>query len=166
MEPPTTIDVTTNLKALRDFFASCDGVVFAYLFGSRARAQAGPLADVDIAVMLDGGLNGDQRFEKRLGLMGELCRVLQTQFVDVLILNEAPLALAYRVIRDGILLTCRDRDRLIDFTARTVSLYLDFKPVMERHERAILARARRGELLDGHNPHRGALERYRQRRKA
>jgi hypothetical protein len=35
---------------------------------------------------------------------------------------------------------------------RTVNAYLDFKPVIERHERAILARAQRGELLHGHNP--------------
>ena len=48
--------------------------------------------------------------------------------------------------------------------ARYVSEYLDFKPVIERHERAILERARKGELLHGYNPHRGALERYRQLR--
>ncbi|MFN3331828.1 MAG: hypothetical protein ACK47M_04890 [Caldilinea sp.] len=36
--------------------------------------------------------------------------------------------------------------------------------MIDRHERAILERARRGELLNGHNPYRGALARYRQQR--
>jgi hypothetical protein len=154
----------TNLEILRAFFISQPHILFAYLFGSQARGQAHALSDIDVAVMLAESLNADQRFATRLDLMGEVSHLTQTNAVDVLILNDAPLALAYRVLHDGRLLACHDRDQLIAYTARTVNAYLDFKPVIERHERAILARAQRGELLHGHNPHRGALERYRQRR--
>lgn len=82
-----------------------------------------------------------------------------------MILNQAPpLALRYHVLRDVVLLYCRAPNIRVEFTARTVSAYLDFKPVIEQHERAILERARKGELLHGYNPHRGALERYRRLR--
>ena len=84
--------------------------------------------------------------------------------IDVVVLNVAPLALRYRVLRDGKVLTCRDEQVRILYQADTVSRYLDFKPVIEQHERAILERARRGELFNGYNPYRGALARYRQQR--
>jgi len=157
-------DFSLHNSALQNYFDSLDTVLLAYLFGSYARDQAGPLSDVDIAVLLAGDPNAERCFEMRLQLIGGVMDLLHFNDVDVIILNQAPLALCYRVLRDGVLLCGRDEQTRIKFTARTVSEYLDFKPVIERHERAILERARRGELLNGYNPHRGALERYRQMR--
>lgn len=141
-----------------------DRVVLGYLFGSMARSQEGPLSDVDIAILLADEVTRNEAFEKRLTLMTEIGHQLGRNDVDVLILNHSPLALAYRVLQDGLLLYCRDEAQRIAFTAQIVSLYLDFKPILERHERAILERARKGGLLHGYNPHHGALERYRQLR--
>jgi predicted nucleotidyltransferase len=158
------LDLTLHAEALQRYFASLDGVLAAYLFGSYARGQAGPLSDVDVAVLLDDACDEQRSFDIRLEVIGGLMRMLHTNDVDVIVLNQAPLALQYRVVRDGILLYCRERQPTIEFAARTVSMYLDFKPVIERHERAILERARRGELLRGPNPHRSAVERYRRLR--
>lgn len=80
--------------------------------------------------------------------------------MHVLILNQAPPALRYAVLRDGILLFCRDQRTRIEFYLRAVNEYLDFKPILKRHERSILEKARKGELPRGYNPHRGTLERY------
>ena len=41
------------IDTLRRFFADRDDVMFAYLFGSAARGDVGPLSDIDIAVMCD-----------------------------------------------------------------------------------------------------------------
>lgn len=154
-------ELEPQLATLKDYFASLNGVLLAYLFGSHARGQAGPLSDVDVAVLLDDGFAADQYFDMRLQIIGGLIDILHSNDVDVIILNQAPLALSYRVLRDGVMLYCRDRQKMIEFVARVVSAYLDFKPIIERHEHAILERARKGELLHGYNPHRGALERYR-----
>jgi len=159
-----TFNLNENIQALEAYFASADGLVLAYLFGSHARGRAGPLSDVDVAVLLTGRPNDDYCFDRRLEIMGGLMDILLAEDVDVAILNQAPLALRYRVVRDGVLLFCRDRQAMIEFCVRTVSEYLDFKPVIEQHERAILQRARKGQLLHGYNPHRGAVERYRQLR--
>jgi predicted nucleotidyltransferase len=150
--------------ATTDIFAAYDDVCLAVLYGSHARRTAGPLSDVDVAVLLERPVDPALYFERRLDLIGRLMQALNTNEVDVVILNQAPLALQYRVVRDGVVLYARHHDHLIEFMAQTVSRYLDFKPVIERHERAILARARQGDLLNGYNPHRGALERYRQLR--
>ena len=160
----TTFNLDEHRQALEAYFASLDSVVLAYLFGSQARGKAGLLSDVDVAVLLASQPDDGHCFDVRLEVIGGLMDILHFSNVDVAILNQVPLALRYRIVRDGILLFCRDRRAMVAFKARTVSEYLDFKPVIEQHERAILERARKGELLHGYNPHRGALERYRQLR--
>ena len=100
----------------------------------------------------------------RLEVIGGLMEILNINDVDVLALNQAPPALAYAVLRDGILIYCHDHEARIEFYLHTVNAYLDFKPMLMRHERAILEKASKGELLSGHNPHRGALERYKRLR--
>ena len=153
-----------EMQRLSHYFADRPTVLVAYLFGSYGRGRATVHSDVDIAVLAEQTLSREQSFDLRLALIDELQGLLHREAVDVVILNEAPLALRYRVLRDGQLLFCRDDQLRILYQADMVSLYLDFKPVIERHERAILERARRGELFDGHNPYRGALARYRQQR--
>jgi hypothetical protein len=159
-----TLDVLAHKAALEPYFRSIDGVVLAYLFGSHARGRAGPLSDVDVAVLLAGAPTDDRCFGARLEIIGGLMDILHANDVDVLVLNQAPAALRYRVLRDGQLLFCGAEQARIDFTVRTVGEYLDLKPMIERHERAILERAAKGELFHGYNPHRGALERYRRTR--
>ena len=166
------LDLEEHRDALKQYFASLnsstdatsaraalDGVVLAYLFGSHARGQAWAHSDVDVAVLLEND-DGDHCFAMRLEIIGGLMDLLCTNDVDVLILNQAPPALRYAVLRDGILLFCRDHRARIEFHLRAVNEYLDFKPILKRHERTILEKARKGELLSGYNPHRGTLERY------
>jgi uncharacterized protein len=154
-------DPIQQREKLAAYLASQDEVVLAYLFGSWARGQAGSLSDVDIAVLLAGNPDEDHSLDRRMDLAADLNALLAGADVDVVILNQAPVALAYRVLRDGLLLSCRDQDVRIQYTARIVMEYLDFKPVLELFERAVLERARRGELTDGYSPYRGALEDYR-----
>ncbi|MCB0026119.1 MAG: nucleotidyltransferase domain-containing protein [Caldilinea sp.] len=153
-----------EMLRLAHYLAGQPDVLVAYLFGSTARGSATPLSDVDIAVLAPQTMSRERAFELRLALIDALQGLLHRDEIDVVVLNEAPLALRYRVLRDGKVLACRDEQVRILYQADTISRYLDFKPVIERHERAILERARRGELLNGHNPYRGALARYRQQR--
>ena len=157
-------DLSQYSDGLEQYFASLDGVVLAYLFGSHARGQAWTHSDVDVAVLLENRPDDDRCFDARLEVIGGLVDVLHTNEVDVLILNQAPAALRYAVLRDGILLFCRNRQAMIEFRLRALNEYLDFKPILKRHERAILEKARKGELLSGYNPYRGTLERYRKLR--
>ncbi len=133
-----------DLDALRAYFERQDDVRFALLFGSQARGTAGPLSDVDVAVMLPVELDPDARFRRRLGLMVDLSRVLETDDVDVAILNDVPIMLGYRIFRDGILLGCRDRRAFVRVKATTVVEYLDFLPLAERNTKTFFHRAARG----------------------
>lgn len=152
------------IEKANSYLAGQQDVLLAYLFGSYGREAATPLSDIDVGLLLIETLSTQNRFERRLTVGLDLQRIFHSNDVDVVILNDAPLALAYRVLRDGQILCCRDEDIRVQYTASTVGRYLDFKPFIERHQQAILERARRGELLNGHNPYHGALARYRQGR--
>ncbi|MDD9979807.1 MAG: nucleotidyltransferase domain-containing protein, partial [Gammaproteobacteria bacterium] len=65
------------------------------------------------------------------------------QNVDVVVLDDAPPGLAYRVFRDGVTVLVRDRSALVERKARTILEYLDFRPVEEALSRAVLARRTR-----------------------
>jgi hypothetical protein len=64
--------------------------------------------------------------------------------VDLVLLDEAPPALAYRAFRDGRVIVLRDPAALADRKARAVLEYLDFKPVEDLCTRGVLAAASRG----------------------
>lgn len=160
----SAMDVSSIQSALRIYFAPQEQVAVAYLFGSYARGQASALSDIDIAILLQHPLDAITRFSMRLRVTEDIKALLRDQEIDVVVLNDAPLALSYRVIRDSVVLYCRDEQMRIEWTASTVSRYLDFKPFMDRHEQAVLDRVRSGDLLYGYNPHRGSIDRYRQLR--
>lgn len=81
-----------------------DRVAAAYLFGSVSTGEATPLSDVDIAILLFPGARGD-RFETRLKLHPDLCRVMKRDDVDLVFLDiSGNLILQNEIIRYGILI--------------------------------------------------------------
>lgn len=112
-------------RRLRDRLEREPDVLVAYLFGSRARGTPGALSDVDVAVLLGGDAGPD----RRLQLIDTLGGVVAPDAVDVVVLNEAPAVLAYRVIRDGQLLVDRDERARVRHWAVTVDRYLDMAPM-------------------------------------
>ncbi len=116
-------------------------VAFAVLFGSQARASTHPRSDIDLAIGLTRGarLSAAQ--------LGDLVSRLETAAggsVDLVLLDEAGPALAYRVFRDGRVIVEKDRRALVARKARAILEYLDFRPVEETFTRAVLESGGRG----------------------
>jgi predicted nucleotidyltransferase len=130
-------DIRARFARLVEHFGDDRRVVALYLFGSYAHGAEGPLSDVDIAVLLhapgedDGGRLG-------LDLLGEVNRLLGTDEVSFVVLNEAPLTLRYEVVRTGKVLVDNDRSARLRFETHTEDLYLDFKPFLEAYDEALL----------------------------
>ena len=126
---------------LRDALASDERIAYALLFGSAARGAAHPGSDIDLAI----GLKGGTRLETReLGTLVASLEAIAGRPVDLVVLDDAPVGVAYRVFRDGIVLLERDRQALVARKARAVVEYLDFKPIEERCARGVLKAAARG----------------------
>jgi len=136
--------VTVDAEARRRLAAALDrpGVAAAYLFGSQARGAAGPLSDVDLAVVSDRSLPRSRRFDLQLELIGAATAVLATNEVDLVMLDDAPPLLRHRVIRDGLVLVDRDPSRRLTFQTRSVLEYLDTKPLRGELSRGLRHRLR------------------------
>jgi hypothetical protein len=115
-------------------FGSRSDVVAVYLFGSTARGTARGGSDIDVAVLFDAPpartLSGP-----RFVIEGELERTLGAP-VDLVVLNEVPVDLRTRVLRDGRLLVDRDPSARIAFEVRTRNEAFDLEPVLARYRAA------------------------------
>jgi uncharacterized protein len=158
-----SLDIEQLKPDVQRLFAERAGVVAVLLFGSYAAGRAGPLSDVDIAVLADVKLDKAARHEVQMRVIEVLFDLLPGAELDVVLLNDASLALQYRVLEDGVLLFCSDKDAFVLFKAQAISMYLDFKPALDYREARVIERARRGELTSGPNPHRRAFEHHRRR---
>jgi predicted nucleotidyltransferase len=129
------------LESVATLLASDPRVSCALLFGSAARGTVSPEGDLDVAVGLAAGTRPAARE------IGELVSRLESAAgrpVDLVLLDEAPPALAYRIFRDGVVLTARDPAALARAKARAIIEYLDFRPIEELCVRGALAAASRG----------------------
>jgi hypothetical protein len=88
------------------------GVVSAYLFGSVAEGRAHRESDVDVGVLLDRALfaSAQERMDVRISLGSELVDVLDTNDVDLVILNDAPPELGRAIVTRGRRVYCADAE--------------------------------------------------------
>ena len=122
-------------------------VIFAYLFGSRARGRPRASSDVDLAVYLSRALSVRARESLRLRLLGEACAALGRDDVDLVILNDAGPLLAFRVIESGKPVFSKDELARVRFEARAMALYYDRLPASMRSADLMLERVASGRLL-------------------
>ena len=120
-------------------------VVAAYLFGSAARLEAGPLSDVDVAVLFDEATHPDVCIAAAARLHTLLGQG-SARPVQIVVLNWASPLLRHRVLRDGVVLVGREDARRVRFEEFALCEYLDFLPILDRLDRALIARARAGRL--------------------
>lgn len=118
-------------------------VVRAYLFGSESRGDAGPLSDVDLAVLPEPALDDAGRWQLKLGLTSEAAAAFGRRHADVVLLDEAPPGLAFHAIQGEILLDRSPSERDA-FEARIMSRYHDRLYYDERWTEATLQRFLRG----------------------
>lgn len=118
-------------RIVTEVCGSQPAVVAVYLFGSVARGAAGPASDVDVAVLFarnPPALLAGPRFS----LEGDLERALGRP-VDLVVLNDAPVDLRTRVLRDGRILIDRDRSARIAFEVRTRNEAFDLQPILAEY---------------------------------
>lgn len=121
---PIDHDLVTQL---REALLAAGGVRLAYLFGSRAKERARPESDYDVAVLVEERDVEDARSKKNaiFRLAGALGRVVPSDRIDIVLLNDAPALLRHEVIRDGWILVEGDPGLRVRFEAGSRREYFD-----------------------------------------
>ncbi len=101
-----------KLKKLKDYFATREDVVFAFLFGSYAKGTATKRSDADVAVYfkpVGRAIEWEERREYPAldEVWSDVERIVGVS-TDVVTLNRAPSALADAIVREGIPLVKKD----------------------------------------------------------
>lgn len=114
-------------------------VVFAYLFGSRAKGKIGRLSDLDIAVYFEPSVSSEERQKMRFRIEEEVERKLNfPEKVDVIPLNDAQPLLEKEVVYNGKIIYCKDGAKKAHYEARAISRWLDWKYYEDKLNRAII----------------------------
>ncbi len=127
----------TALQRVAPSFLRYKEVDVAYLFGSRARGDATLESDWDFAILLS------RNFEDPYGLVGLIADLagalnVDDREVNVVILNDAELSLAHRVVSEGRVIFERDVERRVEFEVNVIKFYLDFKPLLNQVYRSLI----------------------------
>ena len=123
-------------------------IIFTYLFGSQAKDKSTRLSDIDLAVFIDKKIAKSERFNIRLRLANDLSAMTGTR-VDVIVMNDIPIQLAYEVIKYGKLILCRDRDAVIDAEIEILSKYLDRRYYDKRRSELFLRKIEKEGIISG-----------------
>lgn len=111
------------IKKASEYFNQRSDVLFAYLFGSFAGNRATAHSDIDVAVYLDNDVYDSK---KKMDLVHGLSMYLQEDTLDLVILNQAPITLAIRVLQNKNVLIDRDPLKRHRFESLTMRKYFDF----------------------------------------
>lgn len=133
--------ITYLLPQLVKVLKADKDIIFAYLFGSYGRGRILPLSDIDIALYLSDEL--DNFYLKKMDLIEIVNKILITDEVDLVILNEAPLYLQFEIIKTGKLLFCHNHLTRIKFQSKIMMFYLDTERLRQIGRAALFKRYRR-----------------------
>jgi len=122
-------DITKNIIPA---FAKYPEIKLVYFFGSRAEKREGPKSDYDFAVYLDEK-DRKKMFDIKSLLMDELSRALETDKVDIVVLNtaESP-EIKYQIIKYGKLIYEKEPYRIL-VEPRILQTYFDFHQQLVKH---------------------------------
>ena len=136
-------------QMVADIGAEMAELKLIYLFGSHVGGYIGPLSDYDFGVLLERK-NGT--YEYRSLLYSAFAEKLSTDLIDVTLLNNAPIELAFHVISYGELLYENNAESRIEYESNVMGLYFDYLPIL---------RAQRHDILKG-GEHSTRVQRYRE----
>lgn len=120
------------LQQLKKLFKSYPEIKLVYFFGSRATKKASKLSDYDFAVYFACD-DREKIFDIRLDLIAELSKLLKTDNVDVLVLNETESPeMKYFIIKEGKLIYEVEPYKVL-VEPKILNEYFDFDFMLKKH---------------------------------
>ncbi len=110
-------------------------IIATYLYGSASYSEF--YEDVDIGLLIDEGFKPNYLYEVKLA--GRLEKTFKNKIgvsksIDVRVLNGKPVRFLFSVLKNSNLIYSVDDPKRVQFEARIMKEYLDFKPHSEFYE--------------------------------
>ncbi len=109
-------------------------ILEGYLFGSQATGRAQVHSDIDVAVYVAPSYSLDRGFGYQAELTAILMAALESNAIDVVVLNRAPPLLYHRVLAHGIRLLSRNLAETTTREGQALSRYCDYLPQLAKIE--------------------------------
>ena len=119
-------------------------VKLAYLFGSRAKGNAAPESDFDIAVLFEKPPRDTLALRETMDISSDLARIYSPMKFDIVSLHCAPLLLKYEVAAHNRLLYCGDEKERVSFEVSAIKEYIDEEPIRKLYNNALYKRILQG----------------------
>jgi len=120
-----------KIRSLSKLLSSFPQVQTVFLFGSYGTEYQSQHSDIDFAVYFDR----DMTVNEEAAFLNKLSIALDTDRVDLLNLNKAPLILQFNAVADSRIIYERDYFTTCDYIERVVSLYQDYVITLSKFHR-------------------------------
>lgn len=131
------VKVTLNrvrkaIERIAPLLASQYSVRFIVLFGSIMDGAMGPLSDIDVAISFREKASAEERLTRRLDVAYELERALGIEDIDLVVIEEAPPALKFKIFSTGAVIFEDVPGSAEDAYVRALSEYYDYQEFLEK----------------------------------
>ena len=123
---------------LRNVFANHPAVRAAYVFGSVAADRERERSDLDLGVVVDS--DRWEPTDDKVPLVTDCMEAAERDWIDLVVLNGAPLVLQFEAVRPNVLLYARDDFHHGRFFSKVARMYWDFEPHFRRQREALKER--------------------------
>lgn len=128
----------TTEHRLRDVFADHPAVRAAYVFGSVAGDRERDRSDLDLGIVVDS--DRWEPTDDKVPLITDCMEAAERDWIDLVVLNGAPLVLQFEAVRPNVLLYARDDFHHGRFFSKVARMYWDFEPHFRRQRKALKER--------------------------
>jgi predicted nucleotidyltransferase len=118
---------------LRAVFAARPAVRAAYVFGSVAANRTWDGSDLDLGIVVD---EDEWDPSDKVPLIGECMDAARRDWVDLVVLNDAPLVLQFEAVRPNVVLYAADDFAPAAFSSKVLRMYWDVQPYLRRQRKA------------------------------
>jgi len=125
------LKIDDKITLLPDLFSRYPEIVSVFLFGSYGTDLQHDLSDIDFAVYFSRDVN--LQFEA--DLLGEMSTVLNTDRIDLINLNKAPLNLQFKAVAQGKIIYESDFIATCNYIEKMLKRYHDFAIDLENFYR-------------------------------
>ena len=119
------INIDDKIEELKDYFLKQEDILAVYIFGSYGTEYQTPLSDVDFAVLFKQ--EAEINLMREMEIMSQITLITKVEDIDLVNLNQAPVLLQHKAIKEGKLIFEREENKVSEFIEYVLTYYYDAK---------------------------------------